>query len=441
MILSDLFLDPSVDFTAGCGKQSEPCAGISKKQTLQLTVQYLFHPNTGRDHRITFESEALSERFFNLSTTLFSPFTLNGLTLPNRIVMAPMTRNFSPGGVPGQDVAAYYRRRAQGGVGLILTEGTSPEHPQAANMPQIPHLYGAQAMAGWMRVVEGVHAAGGRIFSQIWHVGAVQSPGEGPKLPASPISPSGLLKPGVKIGEPMSLAEIEAMVDAYARAAENAQRAGFDGIELHGAHGYLIDQFFWQGSNQRTDKYGGHLVARTRFAVEVIQECRRRTGPRFPIQLRFSQWKLQDYGARLATTPDELERFLSPLAEAGLDAFHCSTRRFWDPEFQGSDMNLAGWTKKLTGKPTITVGSVSLDVDFMVSLGRTPRPESGTPQSDPNSRAAEMDHLAEMLARGDFDLVAVGRAMLADSSWAAKVRDGHFGDLQSFSPEVLKTLT
>jgi 2,4-dienoyl-CoA reductase-like NADH-dependent reductase (Old Yellow Enzyme family) len=376
-----------------------------------------------------------------LSTTLFSPFTLNGLTLANRIAMAPMTRNFSPGGVPGPDVAAYYRRRAEGGVGLILTEGTSPDHPQAANMPQIPHLYGAEALAGWVRVVEGVHAAGGRIFAQIWHVGAVQSPGDGPKLPASPISPSGLLKPGVKIGEPMSLAEIEAMIDAYADAASNAQRAGFDGIELHGAHGYLIDQFFWQGSNQRTDKYGGDLAARTRFAVEVIQECRRRTGPRFPIQLRFSQWKLQDYGARLATTPDELGRFLGPLADAGLDAFHCSTRRFWDPEFEGSDMNLAGWTKKLTGKPTITVGSVSLDVDFMVSLGRLPRPESGAQQGDANGRAAEMDHLAQMLERGDFDLVAVGRAMLADSSWASKVRDGHFGDLRAFSPEALKTLT
>src|SRR5580658_6122415 len=169
---------------------------------------------------------------------LFEPFTLNGVTLANRIVMAPMTRNHSPNGVPGPDVAAYYRRRTEGGVGLILTEGTSPDHRQAANMPQIPHLYGAQALAGWVRVVEGVHAAGGRIFSQIWHVGAVQSPGDGPKLPASPISPSGLLKPGVKIGEPMSLAEIEAMIGAYADAAANAQRAGFDGIELHGAHGY-----------------------------------------------------------------------------------------------------------------------------------------------------------------------------------------------------------
>jgi 2,4-dienoyl-CoA reductase-like NADH-dependent reductase (Old Yellow Enzyme family) len=375
-----------------------------------------------------------------LSTTLFSPFTLNGLTLPNRIVMAPMTRNFSPRGVPGPDVAAYYRRRAEGGAGLILTEGTSPNHPQAANMPQIPHLYGEDALAGWGRVVEGVHAAGGRIFSQIWHVGAVQGQSE-PKLPAAPISPSGLLKPGVKIGEPMTLAEVEAMVSAYAQAAVDAQRVGFDGIELHGAHGYLIDQFFWQGTNQRTDKYGGDLVGRTQFAVEVIRECRRRTGPKFPIQLRFSQWKLQDYAARLVNTPDELSRFLEPLAAAGLDAFHCSTRRFWDPEFEGSDMNLAGWTKKLTGKPTVTVGSVSLDVDFVVSLGRSPKPESSAKDGNGVGRGAEMDHLEAMLARGDFDLVAVGRAMLADSSWAAKVRDGRFGELSAFSPEVLKTLT
>jgi 2,4-dienoyl-CoA reductase-like NADH-dependent reductase (Old Yellow Enzyme family) len=373
-----------------------------------------------------------------LSTTLFSPFTLNGLKLPNRIVMAPMTRNFSPRGVPGPDVAAYYLRRAEGGAGLILTEGTSPDHPQAANMPQIPDLYGAEALAGWGRVVEGVRAAGGRIFSQIWHVGAVQGQTE-PKLPVSPISPSGLLKAGVKVGEPMTLAEIEGMIEAYAQAVENARRVGFDGIELHGAHGYLIDQFFWQETNQRTDKYGGDLVRRTRFAVEIIEECRRRVGPNFPIQLRFSQWKLQNYGARLVTTTDELSRFLVPLVSAGLDAFHCSTRRFWDPEFEGSDLNLAGWTKKITGKPTITVGSVSLDVDFVVSFGRLPNPESGAPGNG-ESPAEEMDNLEKMLARGDFDLVAVGRAMLADSSWAAKVRDGRYAELAAFTPEVLKTL-
>ena len=280
-------------------------------------------------------------------TQLFTPFTLNGLTLPNRIVMAPMTRNHSPGGVPGEDVAAYYRRRAEGGVGLILTEGTAPNYPQAKNMPNIPQIYGQDALAGWARVVEGVHAAGGRIFSQIWHVGAVQGQSGDTKLPVSPISPSGFLKPDTRIGEPMTLGEIEAMIDAYAQGAENAQRVGFDGIELHGAHGYLIDQFFWDGTNRRTDKYGGDLAQRTRFAVEIIQECRRRTGPHFPIQLRFSQWKLQDYAARLATTPQELSRFLEPLAAAGLDAFHCSTRRFWESEFEGSDLNLAGWQRSL----------------------------------------------------------------------------------------------
>ena len=136
-------------------------------------------------------------------TELFTPFGLNGLTLANRIVMAPMTRNFSPGGVPGPDVAAYYRRRAEGGAGLILTEGTAPNHPEAKNMPDVPHIYGEEALAGWARVVEGVHAAGGRIFSQIWHVGAVQGHTE-PKLPRAPISPSGLLKPDTKIGEPMT---------------------------------------------------------------------------------------------------------------------------------------------------------------------------------------------------------------------------------------------
>jgi len=368
---------------------------------------------------------------------LFKPFTLNGVKLANRILMAPMTRNFSPGGVPGPEVAAYYRRRAEAGVGLILTEGTAPHHPQAKNMPNVPHMYGEEALAGWARVAEEVHRAGGRIFSQLWHVGAVQSQ-SAPKLPVSPVSPSGLLKPGVRIGEPMTQADIDAVIAGFAESAAHAQRVGFDGVEIHGAHGYIIDEFFWEGTNQRTDPYGGDLPRRTRFAVEIIRECRRRVGPNFPLQLRFSQWKGQDYTARLVTTPQDLARFLEPLTAAGVDAFHCSTRRFWEPEFEGSDLNLAGWAKKLTGKPTITVGSVTLDVDFMVSLGRMPAPMSNVREAD--GRAAHVDRLLEMLGRGDFDLVAVGRAMLADPGWASKVREGRFSELNPFTPDVLKTL-
>lgn len=369
------------------------------------------------------------------AAALFTSFTLNGLTLPNRIVMAPMTRNFSPRGVPGEDVAAYYRRRAEGGVGLILTEGTAPNHPQATNMPQIPHLYGNDALAGWQRVVSEVRAAGGRIFSQIWHVGAVQGSGGPPKLPQSPVSPSGFLKPDVKIGEPLTIAEIESLIRAYGDAAEAAQRIGFHGIEIHGAHGYLVDQFFWEGTNRRSDEYGGDIATRTRFAVEIIRECRRRTGKGFPIVLRFSQWKLQDYSARLAATPHELARFLEPLAASGLDAFHCSTRRFWEPEFEGSDLNLAGWTKKITGLATITVGSVALSVDFVDSFRGVREPTGNGPGG-----TAHMGRLVEMLGRGDFDMVAVGRALLAEPAWSAKIRDSRFDEIRVFTPETLKTL-
>jgi len=369
------------------------------------------------------------------ASELFRPFQLNGLTLPNRIVMAPMTRNYSPRGVPGIDVQTYYRRRAEGGVGLILTEGTAP-CPGAQNAPRVPHIYGDEAIHGWEKVVSAVHDAGGRIGMQLWHVGAAQHGSGSTKLPASPVSPSGLFKPGRRVGKPMNQAQIDAVIEAFAQGAAEAQRIGFDAIELHGAHGYLIDQFFWDGTNHRTDQYGGDLVDRTRFAVQIIRECRRRVGPGFPLLLRFSQWKPQDYSARLATSPAELGRFLKPLASAGLDAFHCSTRRFWEPEFQGSDLNLAGWTKRLTGIPTITVGSVGLDTDFTEPF----RGAMGDAAGKDVGEVRHLDRLVEMLARGDFDLVAIGRALLADPTWPVKVRDGRTGEIRPFSQRTLATL-
>ena len=370
------------------------------------------------------------------ASELFRPFQLNGLTLPNRIVMAPMTRCYSPRGVPGTDVRAYYRRRAEGGVGLILSEGTAP-CPGAQNAPRVPHIYGDKAIHGWEKVVSAVHAAGGHIGMQLWHVGAAQHGSGSSKLPASPVSPSGLYKPGQRVGKPMNPTQIDAVIEAFAQGAAEAQRIGFDAIELHGAHGYLIDQFFWDGTNHRTDEYGGDLVDRTRFAVQIIRECRRRVGPAFPLLLRFSQWKPQDYSARLATSPAELGRFLKPLAGAGLDAFHCSTRRFWEPEFEGSDLNLAGWTKRLTGMPTITVGSVGLDTDFTEPF----RGARGGAERNNPGEVRHLDRLLEMLVRGDFDLVAIGRALLADPEWPAKVRAGRTGEIRRFSPRVLETLS
>ncbi len=366
-----------------------------------------------------------------LSTApLFTSFTLGPLTLPTRIVMAPMTRNFSPGGVPGADVAHYYRRRAENAVGLIITEGTVINHPASADSPNVPRFYGDDALGGWERVVKAVREAGGHIMPQLWHVGSRRRRDSQANPGIPPIAPSGLDQPGVVVCEPMTDRAIAEVIDAYARAAADARRLGFDGIELHGAHGYLIDQFLWSATNRRTDRYGGDLMGRTRFAAEVVAACRRAAGARFPIVFRFSQWKLQDLGARLATTPSELAALLSPLVDAGVDVFHCSTRRFWQPEFEGSPLNLAGWTKKLTGLPTITVGSVGLDGDFVAALIERK-----------SLNATGVDQLVRLVADGEVDLVAVGRALLVDPAWAAKIRDGRVDELMAYTPEALKTLS
>jgi len=360
---------------------------------------------------------------------LFKPFRVHKLELPNRIVMAPMTRSQSPDGVPGANVAAYYRRRAEGGVGLIMTEGTAINHPAAVNDPKIPNFHGEAALAGWGKVVVEVHAAGGRIMPQLWHVGMMRKPGELPNVDSKPFGPSGITCAGKKVDEPPSEKEIEAVIAAYGEAAGNAKRLGFDGIELHGAHGYLIDQFFWDVTNTRTDRFGGDLVGRTRFGEEVVQACRRATSPDFPIVLRYSQWKSTDYAAKLAKTPQELERLLAPLVDAGVDVFHCSQRRFWEPEFEGSDMNFAGWTKKLSGKPTITVGSVGLDGDLLGSL------------AGKGANHMDIEKIVAMVERDEVDLVAVGRALLADAAWPIKIREGRRQDLTPLTQESFMTLT
>ena len=360
---------------------------------------------------------------------LFEPFRLKGLTLPNRIVMAPMTRSRSPGQVPGEDVAAYYRRRAEGGVGLIVTEGTSPEHFSASNDANVPSFFGDAALKGWANVLKQVKANGGHIMPQLWHQGVVRHPGSGPYPEQPSMAPSGIARPGKAVAEPMSAKDIEAVIEGFVKSAGYAQELGFDGIEIHGAHGYLIDQFFWDGTNVREDRFGGSLEQRTTFAAEIVRAVRAKVGAEFPIILRFSQWKQQDYAARLAGTPQDLERFLKPLADAGVDVFHCSTRRFWEPEFaeSGSDMNLAGWTKKITGLPTVTVGSVSLDLDFITSFAK---PET-------NTEAGNIDRLMEMMARGDFDLVAVGRALISNPDWAKKVREGRSTELKPYDAQSL----
>jgi 2,4-dienoyl-CoA reductase-like NADH-dependent reductase (Old Yellow Enzyme family) len=363
------------------------------------------------------------------TNSLFRPFSLKSLNIKNRIVMAPMTRSFSPDGVPTPEVAAYYRKRAEGEVGLILTEGTVIDRVSSSNDKDIPHFYGTAALAGWDNVIKSVHDEGAQMGPQIWHMGVMENHYSG-WLPNSPFEgPSGLNKPGFINGKAMTDADIADTITAFGQAAADAKRLGFDCVEIHGAHGYLIDQFFWEGTNQRTDQFGGvNLAERSRFAIEVIKEVRKQVGEDFALIIRLSQFKPQDYNYKLAKNPAEMEAWLEPMADAGVDIFHCSQRRFWEPEFEGSDLNFAGWAKKITGKATISVGSVGLTGEFLAAFAG----ESSQPSS--------LDELMRRMDRGDFDLVAVGRAILADPEWVKKIRENRTSELRGFTKEALAEL-
>jgi 2,4-dienoyl-CoA reductase-like NADH-dependent reductase (Old Yellow Enzyme family) len=342
---------------------------------------------------------------------LFTEFTCGSLTLSNRFVMSPMTRKFSPEGVPGDDVASYYARRATAKVGLIITEGVGVDHPSAighGSMAEenIPVLHGEAALAGWRNTVESVHAAGGKIIPQLWHMGGIRQEGTPPHPTAKSMRPND-----------MSEAEIAEMIAAFARSAANAKAVGFDGVALHGGHGYLIDSFLWAGTNAREDDWGGGISRRTRFAAELVKAIRIAVGPDFPILFRISQWKLQDYEARLAENPDELAQIVGPLAEAGVDIFDASTRVFSVAAFPRSDMGLAGWIRRLSGKPTMTVGGIGFDKELAASFAQPTN---------------AIDNLAEVVRRfdaGEFDLVALGRALLMDPEWLLKAQAG-----QQFEP-------
>src|SRR5487761_739655 len=209
---------------------------------------------------------------------LLSPFTLGPLTLPNRVVMAPMTRNRAgAGNVPGALNATYYAQRAS--AGLIVSEATQVS-PQGLGYPGTPGIYSAEQVAGWRLVTEAVHRASGRIFLQLWHVGRISHPSlqPGGALPVAPsaIAPSGQawtldgIKPYVT-PRALETAEIPGIVEQYRQGAANAQTAGFDGVEVHAAHGYLLDQFLRDKTNKRTDRYGGNAANRARIVVEVME--------------------------------------------------------------------------------------------------------------------------------------------------------------------------
>ena len=351
----------------------------------------------------------------DIKNSLFSEFDLNGLRLKNRVVMAPMTREFSPNGIPNDYAPTYYSKRAAGGVGLIITEGVEVSHIAASGYPNCPNLQSDDSKKMWEKIINEVHKNNSFIFCQLWHCGGIRKLGmpPDPKIPG--FTPSGYVKPGgKKIAYQMTLDDIQELIQVYADDAKICQELGFDGIEIHGAHGYLIDQFFWNETNLRTDEYGGSIENRARIASKIISASKENTSNSFKVGIRISQWKQQDYDAKITGNKDELNLFFNLLKNAGADYLHCSSRRFWEDEFTDESINLAGVAKKATGLPAISVGSVGLNKDFTLTFG-----------GDHETKTADLTKLYKKLNNDEFDLIALGRILLSDPEWVNKVRDGN----------------
>lgn len=366
---------------------------------------------------------------------LFQPLTIGSRIIPNRIVMSPMTRAFvdAHGVVPEASVE-YYRRRAAGGAGMIITEGIAV-NADGALASYAPLLDTRAAVDVWTRIVRAVQGEGGVIVAQLWHGGLLRGTQGAASERGRRIGPSAVYPlPGGGVhaqGEAMSADDIAYTIADCVRFAVLAREIGFDGVEIHGAHGYLFDQFFWRKVNRRTDAYGGSVANRARFTAETVRAIRAETGADFIIGLRMSQWKNppDHYGARMVDSADELGALLTPLVEAGVDFFDCSTRRYWEPAFTGSARTLAEWTQALSGRPTMAVGSVT--VTSPLNTG------------DVGETAAIADNLApvaELIRDGRVAMVGVGRAMIANADWAAQVRTGDLSGLKPYSADALAVL-
>jgi 2,4-dienoyl-CoA reductase-like NADH-dependent reductase (Old Yellow Enzyme family) len=367
------------------------------------------------------------------TSPLFTSFAVKGLKLHNRFVMPGMQRQWCVDGKPVPKMVDYYRRRVLGGVPLVITESCAVDHASSTQEKTYARMTEATVEA-WAECFAAVRDVGGHMFLQLWHEGAVRREGgDGPDAHAPTLSPSGIRSPGRLQGRAASLEDLADIRDGFARSALLAKQAGAAGVEVHSCHGYLLDLFLWEATNQRDDGYGGpELTARLRFPAEVVAAVRAAVGPDMIVSFRFSQWKQADYDAKIVRDPGELKVLLDVISEAGADLFHASTRRFFTPEWPDSSMGLAGWTKSLTTRPVIACGSVGVDTDVMDNFLVREAQRTGE---------AGIRELVRRFNEHEFDLISVGRANIGDPDWVRKVRDGRYEDICAFTRQDIMPVT
>jgi 2,4-dienoyl-CoA reductase-like NADH-dependent reductase (Old Yellow Enzyme family) len=334
------------------------------------------------------------------------PERIGRLTLANRLAVAPMTRvSAAPDGTPTPEMAGYYAAYAEGGFGLLISEGTYTDTVYSQGYLNQPGIVSGEHTEAWRQITERVHAAGSRFVMQLMHAGALS---QGNRYRDDTAGPSAVLPRGEKMPEyggsgtwpapkAMTPADIETAVDGFVRSAVRARQAGFDGVEVHGANGYLVDQFLTDYTNLRDDSYGGPVSGRVRLAAEIVAAIRAEVGADFCVGIRLSQTKVNDFTHRWPGGSHDAKIIFAALAEAGASYLHIASEgRDWiETARLDGGATITGLARQVTGLPVIANGG-------MHDLARA----------------------AQVLSDGHADLVSVGRGALANPDLPRRLGEG-----------------
>jgi 2,4-dienoyl-CoA reductase-like NADH-dependent reductase (Old Yellow Enzyme family) len=338
------------------------------------------------------------------SPSMLDATSLAGLPLRNRVAVAPMTRvSATADGRPTPRMVEYYRAFADGGFGLVITEGTYTDKAFSQGYLHQPGLTDDAQVEGWRHVVDAVHGSGGTVVAQLMHAGALSqgNPYRSYTVGPSAIRPKGGQMPFYRgigpfhVPREMTLDEIDEAVAGFVNAARRAASAGFDGVEIHAANGYLLDQFLSEGINLRPDVYGGDLKARITLTLRAIAEVRQAIGPDFPIGVRISQAKVNDFEHRWSGGETDAEFIFRAVAEAGASYVHTTEFEAWRPAFAPGGPSFAALAKIYSCLPVIANGSLH-----------------------------EMPRADQMIARGHADLVSLGRGALTHDDFPTRLGSG-----------------
>lgn len=333
---------------------------------------------------------------------LFETITLGSTTLANRLGVAPMTRiSATAEGLATDQMVTYYTSFARGGFGLIITEGIYTDSRYSPGYIHQPGIVNDRQTQAWKKVVDSVHQAGARIVAQIMHTGALVhgNPFGTESIAPSAIGPKGKKNEIYEGAGPYPMPreatkdDIADVIAGFVNTAKRAQTAGFDGVEIHGANGYLLDEFLTDYTNQRTDEYGGSTENRVRLLIEVSKAIREAVGDDFIVGIRISQAKVNDNTHKWAGQEQDAEVIFGQLGRAGLDYIHVSEYQAWMPAFNSNGASLAFLAKKYSGITVIANGQLE----------------------DPKNAA-------NMIENGEADIVALGKGALANPDWVEKVK-------------------